>query len=117
MSEKSRSGQSGRIVIAGTAAALLIALAGSLAILRVHAAQQAASSAFDAHNDANKSVLLLAVFLTERESAGEYLVHPQRSASLLAAVSSQHAAFGKAAAVLAGVIAPDDTPAMVADRI
>ena len=115
MSEKSRFAQAGRIIIAGTAAALLIALSGSLATLRVHSAQRAASSALDAHNDANRSDRLLTAFLTERESASEYLVHPQRSASLDAAVRSQHAAFEKAAAVLAGVIAPDKTPAMTAE--
>ncbi len=115
MPERSRFGQSGRIIIAGTAAALLIALAGSLAILRVHTAQQAASAALDAHNDANKAVRLLAMFLTERESANEYLVHPQRSASLLAEVRGQHAGFGKAAALLTDVIAPDNTPVMVTE--
>ena len=97
------------------AAALLIALAGSLAILRVHAAQQAASAALDAHNDANKSVRLLATFLTERESANQYLVDPHRSASLFAGVRGQHAAFGKAAAALADIIAPDNTPVMVTE--
>jgi methyl-accepting chemotaxis protein len=115
MSEKSPFWQSNRIIIAGIAAALLIALAGSLAIVRVHSAQQAASSALDAHNDANRSVRLLAVFLTERESTSEYLAHPQHPASLLAAVRGQHAAFGKAAAVLADVIAADDTAAMVTE--
>ena len=115
MSQMSPFRKSHRIIIAGIGAALLIALAGSLAILRVHAAQQAASSALDAHNDANRSVRLLTGFLTERESASEYLVHSQRSASLLAAVSSQHAAFGKAAAVVAGIIASDNTPAMTAE--
>jgi hypothetical protein len=115
MSVRSRFGQSGRIIVAGMAAALLIALAGSLAILRVHSAQQAASAALDAHNDANKSVQLLAMFLTEHESANEYLIRPQRSASLLAEVHGQHAAFGKAAAVLADVIAPDNTPVIVTE--
>jgi hypothetical protein len=112
MAAKSRYRQSGRIIVAGVGAALFIALAGSLAIWRVHTSQQAASSAIGGHRDASNSIRLLAVFLTEHESTGGYLLRPRPPASMLAGVHGQHAAFGTTAAQLAASIAGEDTPAM-----
>jgi methyl-accepting chemotaxis protein len=112
MPEKSWYRQSGRIIIAGIAAALLIALTGSLAIVRVQGAQQTAAAALDAHSDANTSVRLLAAFLTERDYVSEYFARSRPTAGMLAGVRGQHAAFGKTAAQLATAVATDNTPVL-----
>ncbi len=101
--------QSGRIVAAGIAVAVVIGIAGSLAIWRFHGARQADAVAFDAHRDVDTSVRLLAAFLTERDAMDQYLVAPQPSAA--SAVVSDHAAVVGDTARMAAGVANDHLPA------
>jgi hypothetical protein len=112
MPEMSWYRQWGRIVVAGAVAALLIALAGSLAIARVHSSQEATNSALDAQDDASQAIRLLAIFLTERNSAGAYLLRLQQTPGLLSGVRAQHTLFGRTAGRLTASIARDSTPVM-----
>ena len=112
MREESGYSQSRRILLAGIAMALLIAVAGSVAVWRFQASRHADDEALDAHNDANNSVRLLALFLTERDSATQYLILPPSSGTSLAEVGNQHATFQTAAARLTRAIGEDNTPAM-----
>lgn len=87
-------------------------VSGTLAIARVCGSQAAVTAALDAHQDADNSARLLAVFLTERDTAGQYLLGLQVSGSLLAVIRGQHAAFQATVAQLAASIAADNTPAV-----
>jgi Methyl-accepting chemotaxis protein (MCP) signalling domain len=112
MPERSWYRRPGRIIAVGVAGALLIALTGSLAITKVRSSQEAASQALDAQDDASDAIRLLAVFLTERDSAGEYLLKLLRSPAVLAATRAQHALFASTSGQLAASIARDHTPVM-----
>src|ERR1051326_2469972 len=110
MPEKLWYRQPSRIIVAGVAVALLIALSGSLVIARVRASHRAVTAAFEAHENADNSVRLLADFLTERDTAGQYLLGLQASGGVLAVVRGQHASFQATVAQLAAAIEGDNTP-------
>jgi Methyl-accepting chemotaxis protein (MCP) signalling domain len=82
---------------------MLIGTFGSMAIARVHSSQKAAAMALDAQAEASDAVRLLAIFLTERDSAGEYVLRLQQSPSILAATHSQHALFARTSGQLAAI--------------
>jgi hypothetical protein len=111
MPGKSLSTQSGRVLVVGIAVALVIAISGSLAVVRFNGARQADSVAFDSHDDADTATRLLAVFLTERVAMAQYLIVPQFSA--LTAARSQHVLFDTTAtAQYADASGPDHTPVL-----
>jgi len=113
MPGKSLSAQSGRVLAVGIAVALVIGIAGSLAVMRFHGARQADASGFDAHDDADTSIRLLAVFLSERDAMAQYLIVPQSSAAAPTAARSQHVLFDTTAgAQLTDAIGEDHTPVL-----
>jgi methyl-accepting chemotaxis protein len=112
MPGKSLSAQSGRVLAVGIAVALLISIAGSLAVVRFEGARHANDSAFDAHDDEDNSVRLLSVFLTERDALAQYLVVPNTPPAVLGLARDQQADFVRIAADLVEAIADDSTPGM-----
>jgi hypothetical protein len=111
MPGKSLAAQSGRVLVVGIAVALVIAIAGSLAIWRFHGARQADAAAFDAHSDADNAVRLLGAFLIERDAMAQYLVLTQASAALTVA-SGHHEVLQDTALLTAGILG-DHTAAIV----
>jgi methyl-accepting chemotaxis protein len=112
MPEKSLYRQPGRIIAAGLAGGLLIAAFGSMAIARVHSSQRAASVALGAQDEAGDAARLLATFLTERDAAGEYLLHLQQSPAVKAGTRAQHVLFASTSGQLAADIVGDNTPVL-----
>jgi hypothetical protein len=110
MPGKPLAAQSGRVLVVGIAVALVIAIAGSLAIWRFHGARQADAAALDARYDEDTSTRLLGDFLIERDAMAQYLVLPQPSAAV--AVASGHHAVVEATAQMAAGVAGDHTPAI-----
>jgi methyl-accepting chemotaxis protein len=101
------SAQSGRVLAVGVAVALVVAIAGALAIWRFHGVHQANLDAFEAHGNADSSIQLLAVFLVERDALAQYIVIPQFAPEAPIVAREQHALFEHTAARLAASMGAD----------
>jgi len=110
MPGKFLSAPSGRVLVVGIAVALVITIAGSLALWRFQEARQADTNAFEAHGNADSSIQLLAVFLVERDALAQYIVIPQFAPGAVTVARDQHAVFGRTAARLSASIGGENTP-------
>lgn len=109
MPGKFLSAPSGRVLVVGIAVALVVTIAGSLALWRFREARQADTNAFQAHGNADSSIQLLAVFLVERDALAQYIVIPQFAPGAVTVARDQHAVFGRTAARLAASIGGENT--------